>query len=227
MTFDNGKSEIKRLVPSMTSEGFLLSPYITEENEFAALLLPSNTERLSAKNVIKVRVLESKIAKLFFKREAYWEFSEVSLARDFTGSMTEELNQQLEWVSIREQMLVSSDSNPRVSVWKEELFAHAPVSLKLPILNSEELYIKFGIRDVAWKEGNTNGVLFTVFLLSSSGEKIELWSRLLKPKRVEADRGEQIANIDLPEQEGTLIFETKPHGNNAWDWSYWSMVQFR
>ncbi len=227
VTFNSGRSEIKSLVPSMASEGFLLSPYITEEKEFAALLLPSSTEGLFARHVIKVRILESKITKLFFKKEVYWEFSEVSLARDFTEPMTEELRQQLEWLSIRGRMLALNDLDPYVSVRKEDLIAHAPTSLKLPFLNSEQLYVKFGIRDRAWQEGNTDGVLFAISLLNSSEEKVEIWSRLLQPKQISADRGEQVAIIDLPEQGGILIFETRPHGNTARDWSYWSRVTFK
>ncbi len=104
VTFDDGKSEIKRLIPSMASEGFLLSPYITEEKDFANVLLLINPEKPSARHVIKVKIIESKIAKLFFKREVYWEFSEVSLARDLTEPTTKELSQQLEWASIKEQV---------------------------------------------------------------------------------------------------------------------------
>ncbi len=133
----------------------------------------------------------------------------------------------LEWPSIMSKMLDSGNQDPKwVKIEREQLFAHAPSSLSFPFSNAEKLNIKLGIRDGAWQKGNTDGVLFVISLLNS-GEKVEIWSRLLNPKEAVQDRGEQTASINLSQKEGTLIFETKPHGNNAWDWSYWSMVQLQ
>ncbi len=135
------------------------------------------------------------------------------------------------WPIVREQLIVSSDKDPPFVEIRDDqrLFAHAPAKLQIPFSGAylNKLEVNFGLYNSAWRKGNTDGVLFTISLLNSREEKVEIWSRLLQPKKIAADRGEQIANIDLPKKKGILIFETKSHGNSAWDWSYWSMVQLK
>ncbi len=227
VTFDNGKSEIKHFIPAMASEGFLLSPYITEEEEFVALLLSLTPEEGFFRRVVQARVLGSKLAKFSFKEKIYWEFNEVDISQNFEAVKSQELTERtLEWPSTMNKMLDLGNQDPRwVRIVGEKLFAHAPSRLPLPFSSAEKLSVKFGLRDGAWQEGSTDGVLFKISLLDSK-EQVEIWSRLLNPKEIALDRGEQTVNITLPQAEGTLIFETKPHKNNAWDWSYWSRIQF-
>ena len=227
VTFDNGTKQLKRFVPTMTSEGFLLSPYIVEEKEFAALLLSLNTKEGFSRRVVQARVLGSKLAKFSFKEKIYWEFNEVNISPSFEAANSREFTEAiLAWPLTRNKMLSLGNQDPRwVRIVGEELFAHAPSKLPLPFSSAEKLSVKFGLRDGAWQEGSTDGVLFKISLLDSK-EQVEIWSRLLNPKEIALDRGEQTVNITLPQAEGTLIFETKPHKNNAWDWSYWSRIQF-
>jgi hypothetical protein len=83
----------------------------------------------------------------------------------------------------------------------------------------------YGILEGAYTgEGNTDGVSFQVLREAGTG-RIELHSRLLQPRTIEADRGLQrfTVDVDLP-AESVLVFAAGcgPQNNGDWDWSYWT-----
>ncbi len=87
----------------------------------------------------------------------------------------------------------------------------------------------FGIDPAAYTSGTTNGVEFLVEVHQGSGVRQPLFSRLLQPKTVDADRGRHAARVVLPPlgPNSTLRLRTEPgpHGDGGWDWAYFSKVR--
>ena len=65
--------------------------------------------------------------------------------------------------------------------------------------HKEKLKIGLGLLDGAWKQGETNGVCFSVHA-DYERESKGIRSRSLLPKKREEDRGLQHAVITLPEE---------------------------
>lgn len=105
------------------------------------------------------------------------------------------------------------------------LNTHAPTHLWFePAAGPHRAKVEFGILDAAWQgPGRTDGVEFVLTQLGPGSRTRRLWSRLLNPAAVPADRGPQVAKFafDLPAG-ATLQFSTLPGpgGSNAFDWAY-------
>lgn len=77
----------------------------------------------------------------------------------------------------------------------------------------------------------TDGVEFRLELETQEGGEEAFWSRYLDPLNVPADRGLQVAELEIPEGAAgasNLVFATLrgPKGNGLWDWAYWGEVEF-
>lgn len=111
-------------------------------------------------------------------------------------------------------------------------YVHAPSEIVWPLSGEErELVFHYGLDPRAYEEGTTNGVDFIVEVRGPSGSVTKAWSRLLRPKTVAADRGIQQARVQLPVYAAgsRLILRTDPgeYGDNAWDWSYVTRIDFQ
>jgi hypothetical protein len=134
--------------------------------------------------------------------------------------LSPELRRRLDLVSIQ-----NANPNVKVAMTAQGMLAHAPTALNIPATGKRMLDIGFGLLDGAWKgDGNTDGVCFR---LSAGGSISPLWQRCLDPKQVATDRGEQRAEIALPENITFLTLETSCGKSCAWDWSYWREISLR
>ena len=104
------------------------------------------------------------------------------------------------------------------------LFAHAPSTLSLAVPSgATELQIGYGILEGAWGPGyGTDGACFRV---SADGAAIH--EACLDPTNTQGDRPARSATIALPAGASRLTFETSTGPTEAWDWTYWSAVEFR
>jgi hypothetical protein len=92
---------------------------------------------------------------------------------------------------------------------------------------------QFGIFEGAYVDpkNSTDGAAFTVTLLSPDGTRRELLHRLLNPRDVMTDRGEQAFSVELPitptpTYSIELATSPGPNDNNAYDWTHWSALSF-
>jgi hypothetical protein len=108
------------------------------------------------------------------------------------------------------------------------LFAHARSELAHPVPpHARRLELGFGYLDGAL-EGATDGARFEVFAVHADGSRSALWSRVLRPREVEADRGPQRAAFALPAAGvEKLVLSIDPLEHPSWDWTYWSRVALR
>jgi hypothetical protein len=108
------------------------------------------------------------------------------------------------------------------------LFAHARSELSHPVPpHARRLELGFGFLDGALA-GSTDGARFEVFALHPDGSRRSLWSRVLRPREAEADRGPQRAKVALPGAGvEKLLLSIDPLEHAAWDWTYWSRIALR
>ncbi|MBI2517733.1 MAG: glycosyltransferase family 39 protein [Opitutae bacterium] len=112
---------------------------------------------------------------------------------------------------------------------RREYFAHAPSSIvyRLPA-NVTTLHGGFGIRADAYgpeNRGPTDGAEFIIRWRRDGGTEQALLRRLLRPREVQADRGIQSFQINLPPHQGgelELVIGTGLYENSASDWTFWS-----
>lgn len=113
---------------------------------------------------------------------------------------------------------------------KEVLFVHAPSSLDFVIgPATRHLVGHFGMIANSYQNGNnTDGAEFVVDWTDAAGHSSVLFHRLLTPRTVGTDRGEQSFEVELPAGGGQLRMRTTPGPNNdmSYDWTYWTDVQF-
>jgi hypothetical protein len=110
-----------------------------------------------------------------------------------------------------------------------EFFAHAPSSFtyRVPV-GTAALRGGFGLKAGAYAADNagpTDGAEFIVRWRPAGGAERVLFSRLLRPRETEADRGIQSFRVELPDRDGgelELVIGGGPADNFASDWTYWT-----
>lgn len=111
------------------------------------------------------------------------------------------------------------------------LLLHVPANLKFAKpAAARRVRANFGFVTNAYADpaAGTNGAVFSVVLHSGSGYSRELYSRALRPRTVEADRGVQSMDLDLADlPDGILDFTIGPihPGETAFGWTFWGEVQ--
>jgi hypothetical protein len=207
-----------RFIPAIGREGFFLSPLIANAENYVSLATGQ-----AGSNPKKIKSFVIRAGRL-----ARWLWSPtVTVRLDVLENVTlgvpnlsPELRRRLDLVSIQ-----NANPNVKVAMTAQGMLAHAPTALNIPAAGKRMLDIGFGLLDGAWKgDGNTDGVCFR---LSAGGSTSPLWERCLDPKQLNADRGEQRAEIALPENVTFLTLETLCGKSCAWDWSYWGEISLR
>ncbi|HND62973.1 MAG TPA: hypothetical protein PLB90_15955 [Opitutaceae bacterium] len=104
--------------------------------------------------------------------------------------------------------------------------ANPPASFEY-VLDGTERELRFvgGLLPGSYEgAGNTNGAALVVELIGTDGTTRELFRRLLQPRTVAADRGDQRIVIALPDDTAgarlRLRTDPGPDGQRDWDWVY-------
>lgn len=113
---------------------------------------------------------------------------------------------------------------------RAEYFAHAPSTLAFALPpNARAIQGGFGFRDEAFAPGNkspTDGAEFRIEVVAPSGTRRTVFSRLLQPTTIPADRGVQSFVVPLPtaSPDGSrleFVVAPGPADNAATDWTFW------
>jgi hypothetical protein len=108
------------------------------------------------------------------------------------------------------------------------LMVHAPGQIRFKVQRGlHRLSGRFGMAPGAYEEGQTDGVLFRVKVICGNAEEV-LFERYLDPLNTQADRGFQRLHLRFAtEDSADVILETTvgPHGDDGWDWSFWTDVE--
>lgn len=109
-----------------------------------------------------------------------------------------------------------------------DLMAHAPSCVEFPLApGARWLSGGFGLRAGAYAHppDATDGAGFTITYIGRSGVRTVLFRRFLDPVSAAGDRDVQRFRVELPAGGGgrlELGTDPGPHGNNAYDWTYWT-----
>ena len=106
-----------------------------------------------------------------------------------------------------------------------------PAALSWPLEGTERAaLIEFGFHPQAYTVGNSDGAGLIGELQSADGTVRQVFQRFLDPLRRPVDRGKLTARVVLPPYGPDSILRVRstpgPHGNDAWDWVYFSRLRF-
>jgi hypothetical protein len=112
--------------------------------------------------------------------------------------------------------------------------AHAPSLLASNIpAETKSISGAFGFFPGAYENApqSTPGAIFSVRLVTKSGERIPLFSKTLTPTEETSHRGDQTFSFELPNDPShynlvEFVIDTIPGKNNAFGWTYWRMLKF-
>jgi len=233
MVLYHGKQrKIRRIEPSMTETGFLLSPYLAHPEQLLLFLagaksggFDSNSQYLDSIRIVEERSLLRTFEKAFRYRIYRVRYEGIPAFRsDFVDRYEDEYWGPLHHYSSLK--IQKEQSRPKV-VNNEELgyhlFAHAPLGFSLPNnFGDREMSIRYGLYDGSWQNGNeTDGVTFRITGITTGGEKELLFEHEVTPAETAEDRGTQEALFQVSGNHESLYFETGTIENSKWDWSYW------
>lgn len=210
----------RRFIPSMGHTGFLMSPYVETT---AALAGVCAEETMASRRTVKsIAFHVAEKDRPLFDDQIGIRMRSLQVVGE-PEHPAEGLSYR--WMLLGHQLLdrvVGTCSVP--PQWQDEkIFAHPPCEILMPLLDTRELHIDFGIFDGAWNQGNTNGVRFEVRGLVD-GKWAVLAMKDLRPTENTADRNGGTFDIMLPEGLEKLVLVTDTLGEGSWDWSYWGPI---
>jgi hypothetical protein len=217
-----------RFLPSVASGGFLLSPHVADKAAFASLASTAWREDLAGAQVESITLSTSgRLSRVAYDPEVTLTLSRLEFPRrDLAGVQGV---QDMRTLYLLSRTATGPGPGAAIGTGPDGapvVTAHTPTTLTLPLPEgAKRLRLGFGIAEGAWKgQGATDGVEFRVSALVGGQPRV-LWSRYLDPRKRPADRGNVEAEVDLSGVgASSLLLETLPGPNGAWDWSYWSKV---
>ncbi len=216
-----------RTIGDVMSEGFLLSPSLTDRWDFLELANSDWQSRLAAKKVVKFRIIGDGLNSSLYPSTYQVSLSQLQFPRqDFTQVLGwQNWHQQITPMALEGSPQRTPINNNQQFVW----LTHAPMKTSIELTGTEAtLSFKFGILDEAvtgaLQENTGDGVEFKIIALTDGREEV-IFSRKLQPMINPPDRGSQEVQLNLSQVKADqLILETLPGENNMWDWSYWSEI---
>ena len=211
-----------RIVPAMVAEPFLLSPLLRSHDDLLDWYLGGTTQRVKRlRVVVKPRHRAAFSERITFRLLEQPELE--GIGRDpawrlpwppaFTRADAIEGRHGLHWRFLDNHAVLS---------------AHAPSVMHYALAAGVyKIAIAFGMFQGSYRQGDTNGVVFTLDV-EESGISRHLFRRHLDPLNNEADRGTQHAELVV--QLGgpaRLVVATQvgPRDDARWDWAYWAGIE--
>lgn len=217
----SGRRTTWRLLPVVSTDGFLVHPFIEAQGDFAAFLRGHGRKQIQAVQIDAPG------------GEEFWHRAEI-LLDTLPGVPVDSTAAHDDFVTRGVANLAPSRIEAGLPL---EHFAgstgpavqcHAPSRLTFdPPTGVTRLRATFGLRPGAYDNGaHTDGVVFRVTAITGEEERV-LWSRRLQPTTVDSDRGPQTVDLTFPAG-APLVLETGngPEQDTRWDWSYWAGLKF-
>ena len=225
----DGAKVMYRIVGDVISEGFLLSPVLSDRWEFLDFATPNWQEELAHRQVKRFRIVSNGLNSLLYPANYHFSLSQPQFSR-------QDFSQVAGWQqwqdSLKPRPLDGALTKITIDDTEQEgLMAHAPVKALVELPKDRQNFsFSFGILEAgvqeAIEQNGGDGVEFKIIALLANGKEQELFARKLQPMKNKNDRGIQSSNIDLTKIDtNRLILETIPGENNLWDWSYWSALE--
>jgi hypothetical protein len=215
-----------RLIPAIAANGFLLNPWLQETGDVVDLY-----GACPGKRVIAFWVTADQEARRSFEKS-------IRITIDAAPQLPNVALEENDRKRLRYPMMIT----PPDEVYSSVMFPAVRCGdrLILPVVPDSEMRFRvapgerhirgqFGILPLAYEQGSTDGVRFTIECLASAGNPpTVLWERSLDPRQQPADRGFQELNVHLRvPADGQMIFRTsaRPGMTTEWGFSFWTGVQ--
>ena len=242
----NGFTEKYHVFEDVMSEGQMLSPFITDRHEFAALAALGWQDKLASVAVNRIRLVTSGVASLAYPSVYTLKLSSLEFPR-------QDLSDIPGWTLLENFMRLKNGRaeslNGKQPVvyrgpqGKSVLLAQPSTRISLPLAErSKRLDIHYGLLEAAWQNADApeykntvDGVEFQISAVTpsekatDSTEKV-LFSQWIDPRDPESSRKERQVSVSLEDINATsIVLETRPGPNNndAWDLSYWTSLDIR
>ena len=220
----------QRLVPPMNTKPVILSPFLESDTDLISIFDPNT---VTTKTVRRLR-LDSPGATM-------WNEADFKV-RFYTSPRPVGDAAAIERIHTLLKLPVISESPVRVVPADAPIrrFGGLTVRMLEPPgridfeLQGDERTVSFGygIDDHAWEVGSTDGSSFFVDLIAPNGTPQLLFRQDLHPVETPDHRGLHLAKVALPPVvvPGSILSlrtDAGPHGNGAWDWSYYTKIWIR
>lgn len=230
VNYSDGSKNRYRLIANVARGGFLLSPAPVNAAAFANFFQTPGKPFFST----PLHVQSMKLALERTHRPAFWYKRNLKI--DFYRLQYEPngVSNALQPTSLM-KLMWSAPPMDRFSTLLRfgdapdghtALWAHPPRILSLSVPpNSQSLVFHYGILREAWPTANP--VHFSVSILNANGKPIRQWSAIVDPVHNLTDRAVLSAQIKVPSDGRTAVFETAAVKSLQYCWAYWSDVNVR
>jgi hypothetical protein len=227
VTDDGNSKHSYRLIRDMARTGFLLHPYFDSNYAVERYERGNDPPRVASFSIELPREQRK-----YFQRDILVRLSTLKPFPRATGPEPQELvrakfrmfNRIPDSVNALYPTTVLIEDNYEV------LSAHPPSAIEFNMdVSATRVSGRFGLLASSYKLPNhTDGAEFILEWAANSGGATRLFYRLLQPATVEADRGFQSFDVELPKGGGRLILRTTPGPANdrSFDWAFWTDVKF-
>ncbi|MCC0176135.1 hypothetical protein I4641_03960 [Waterburya agarophytonicola K14] len=224
----NGNRTQYTMLTDVMSEGFLLSPILSNRWDFLEFAIPNWQQTLARKKVKKFRIIAPGNNSWFYPSTYQLQLSQLQFPRQDRSRITgwQEASNRIIPEALNGVIIRTAIDGENTAGW----MAHAPNKLTIEVGKKQQnLSFSFGILpkgvDQSLQENAGDGVEFRIITLESKNRQKILFSRQLQPRTNPEDRGIHRATIDLSQIDTQkLILETISGKNSRWDWSYWSNI---
>jgi hypothetical protein len=218
---DIKEPEGRRLIPAMVGSPFILSPVIENNRDWLGLFTDQPGKSLSTFRI-------STRDRTWFNKTIEVEFFTLPRPVPSNPPLVTRLLPFTE-TTIESVSTILPSGKP---IHLIGLLLSPPGQLSWDLKGDERsVSLGYGLLPAAYLNGGTDGVEFSAILQRPGLPPLELFRRLLDPVARPDDRGHHPVEIVLPDlkPDSRLVIKTDPgpHKNNAWDWAYFSELQFK
>jgi hypothetical protein len=228
ISYKNGVQKTYKFIPGMAATGFMINPLIVDNQDALVVRFQPgyqqyvNDTHPTLSKVVKFRIGCDKQEELC-GRHAVVSFEEIlGLDLGNNGDLGNIYRLNAEQFGFDAELIDFQVANPIESrtAYGETFYQfHAPSQIKLHKPSGvQKLTAFYGLHPTAYEQGGmTDGVEISVRLETMTGKDMLLFKRDLNPIETSSDRGEQLLDVELPKEEGTLFIEINPKKSAAYD----------
>ena len=210
----SGEERSYRFIPALGAAGFVLSPVISSSDEFTRMAL-GGLQGVSRRDVLDVKIVGAALSQYSSDPEVTYQFTPLVLDHIAHSALAEPMYRSMLKAISWQHFVVDRGLGDKID--GDRLSLQPPNSLVIPIRGARHLKVGFGLENGAWNTGRTKGVCFA---LKQKGASDLLWQRCLDPLNIEADRGDQSADVELPPNMDDVVLQTACRESCDWGWAY-------
>lgn len=224
LTFENGNKERFRIVPGISSSGFILSPSIKSIGDFFNFSIGND---LNQNKIKSFKILND--SKYCYKNDLKILFNKINIKNfkisDKVSSKLEKMNFYDKIISLNENLKAPFF---QVENYKNEqiIFSHVGTSFKVSgkllenfFNNSKKVEVKYSIKEEAYTNGaNNEGACFNIY-----EENKLIKNHCINPRDLKSDRDLKSFIFDNIDSDKNYMFEISmiEGKSSSYGWTFW------